>query len=1126
MANLDARLLRFRNDPGSEPPIALAAELLEGERYRESSEVAELALVAQPTNGELGLLLGRALAGAGDLLRAQQAFLQAARSAPRDPRPYRWLGEVLLRRGDPTRARKVLAKARALGGGDDPKIRRMLERATRFEQIADDVNGEISAPPSMQVSPLAPPPPLPQSRLAPEPFDEEDEPTVVHNDMSTVLAAAERKGSERPNQDGQTTVAQPRPSSSRQLGQPSPFGSLGGVARSVPPTTTDSEPPTAVAVRLPPAAPPSSATPRSTAPPSGAEKRSARPLAPPVPTAPPPSSLPAVELDGEDALAATAVARSPLRRSLDRSAEPDSVSPTPDVGMGSAYGQAETVDGVLTLLSEQRLFDDPDEQPTAWADSNESRGVRTRTGWAHAVVWLVGLALVGGAFAGYRWWVGEQERKAGVLAEEAAAGARRGDHKDLVDAERNLRRAREMHPLQKQGPRTLLFVHAQRALEDGSFEPGYLRPSLDLAEKVGLDSPRVSAARAVLAYAEGDAEVGAKALDEARASVSNDAETLYVIGRLEQRLGDARAVEHLTAAIEQAPELAAARLSLAEEAAEGGRPEEALEQLSAVRERHEGHLRGLLWNRYVTADDNDPQIALAALSAVEERLEHGAPTDVVLYHLTRARLLRRAGDAERAESSVEAAARAGATEPRLQALVASAAFALKELPRAQQAATAAVQAAPAIPEYRKLLAEIMVARRDGVGALQVLAPLSSEDPEVLMSSARAALLVDGEEALTAAAQALQGQLEADEEPSVELRALLLRTQARLSSDGSTLRDARALAREAPGDTDAGLALAEVALAEHEPDVAVEALQSVVAADGDDPDAHFLLGRAYRMGRHMEEAEQSYRRALELSPNFADAQSELGYLLLDTGRYEDAEELFRDLSTGGGARRFAVVARLGRMEALLGLGRLSDAKVQVERLVGDQADLPMAKVVRARIALAEGEGGETIALLRPLASADDATADVLALFGDALRQVGEGAAAAEAYERALAEDASHPESLLGFAEVLLRGDKAREAKAILQRAGDSLQRRARPPALRAHLLTLQGRVLLMDGDGEAAAAEKLRAATELPHPPPEAYFYLGEALAGRSSPDARAAYERYLELAPRGPFASRARRAMQ
>ncbi len=180
---------------------------------------------------------------------------------------------------------------------------------------------------------------------------------------------------------------------------------------------------------------------------------------------------------------------------------------------------------------------------------------------------------------------------------------------------------------------------------------------------------------------------------------------------------------------------------------------------------------------------------------------------------------------------------------------------------------------------------------------------------------------------------------------------------------------------------------------------------------------------------------------------------------------------------------------------------------------------------ARLALAEGRPDEALLPLLSLASAATASPEMIALYGDALYAAGETASATETYERALGLDPDHPESLLGFATLLARGEKWREAQEALARARSAVSARIRPPSLMARLLVLDGRVSLERGERDAALRD-LRAATVLAGAPAEAWFYLGEVLAGRSSPDARTAYEAYLERAPDGPLAARARRAIR
>ncbi|MGB5192566.1 MAG: tetratricopeptide repeat protein [Polyangiales bacterium] len=82
-----------------------------------------------------------------------------------------------------------------------------------------------------------------------------------------------------------------------------------------------------------------------------------------------------------------------------------------------------------------------------------------------------------------------------------------------------------------------------------------------------------------------------------------------------------------------------------------------------------------------------------------------------------------------------------------------------------------------------------------------------------------------------------------------------------------------------------------------------------------------------------------------------------------------------------------------------------------------------------------------------------------------------------------------------------------------------------PGLEAEAIYQIARVHLYRGELDAAR-RLFRQSISLPGTPPAAWFYLGEALWTDNSPAAREAYERYLELVPKGHLADRARRAIQ
>lgn len=1160
-ASLDARLLRFRTAPSVQEGVALSEELLTAGRAREARDVAEAAS-EDGANGAALVLVGRSWMAISDLLQAQKALLRAARVSPNEPAPYRWLGEVLLKRGDPERAAKVLSKAQALAPGD-ATIQRLGERATRLARIAGQSDPQRAparpAPPARPRA-AAPPKPAPK-RPSPRDFYEEDEPTVIAHDMTETLARASVRPANSPakpvfpppsavptppeafgngifDEEDLPTPVIGNPSSYG-LGAPSPFSSdEKGVEFSeagVGPKRTSMD--AAMDLELPgaPGVVSASASPsdRLPPPPGLSRPRSQSPAPASAPPPPPPPSAP--------------VSTPPP------SLEPRLAPVEVDVGGGERSGAAEDVDSVLDALNSHGLFHPPDGAPSVWSTPEEARVPKTKVGLTLGIIWVVALLLAGGAYYGWTQWVAAQKAEAAALVEQAQTESLHGDHAMLVDAERHLREARGIDPANSDIAETLVFALVQRALEGGAFDAGFVRPALQRAEDLRRDEDGdgecargtdqngdadcldegelgesqgdialVQAANAVIAFAEGDNAAGLAELTTL--TESTDPRILYIVGRLEQRLGKPEAMGHLEAAAEGSDDLVAAQLALAEARADEGRPEDAVARVEAVLAQAESHLRAALWLAYLKADEGEAQPHLTRLGELEERLETGAPTDHVLFHLTRARLQRRAGDAEAAAESAEAASLAGATEPRLLALVARAAKSLGDLRRAQRAATSAVEGAPGMAEYRRLLAEILVERRDGTRALQVLGPLSMEDPDVLVLTAQAALSVGNQETLTAAKVALDAHIEESEEDAVPvaLQALQIRLSAALGESRSALRSARRLVRSNPDDVDAGIALAEAALEENEASDAIEVLERVTAAAPDHPDAFGLLGRAHRMSGDGEAAEAALRRAMEVRPSNQQAKLLLGYVLLDRGKYDEAETLYGEMAQAG---RPSVAARLGRIEALLGLNRMDDAQTQFDALPERTREGASGRQVSARIALAAGRPDDAVSALRPLAEAEGATTDTQAFFADALYAAGESRAAGDMYDQVLEADDFHPEALIGYAQVLIRGEKFRDADSYLDDAEVALRRRVRAPSVHARLLMLRGRIALEKNDG-ADAREALRAATAMVGAPVEAFFWLGEALAGHNTPDARAAYEHFMESNPSGPLAARARRALE
>jgi tetratricopeptide (TPR) repeat protein len=133
-------------------------------------------------------------------------------------------------------------------------------------------------------------------------------------------------------------------------------------------------------------------------------------------------------------------------------------------------------------------------------------------------------------------------------------------------------------------------------------------------------------------------------------------------------------------------------------------------------------------------------------------------------------------------------------------------------------------------------------------------------------------------------------------------------------------------------------------------------------------------------------------------------------------------------------------------------------------------------------------------------------------------------AAGAYDAALELDPGHPEALAGRAAAALRAEKLNQANDLVARAEAALGARLRPPRVRAKLLLTEAKID-MQGQAFDAAKEKLGKAIALQGAPAEVHFWYAEMLAKTKAAGASDHYAKYLELAPTGAYAGRAKRAI-
>jgi tetratricopeptide (TPR) repeat protein len=139
--------------------------------------------------------------------------------------------------------------------------------------------------------------------------------------------------------------------------------------------------------------------------------------------------------------------------------------------------------------------------------------------------------------------------------------------------------------------------------------------------------------------------------------------------------------------------------------------------------------------------------------------------------------------------------------------------------------------------------------------------------------------------------------------------------------------------------------------------------------------------------------------------------------------------------------------------------------------------------------------------------------------------GHSALAVTYYRRALEIDPDYAPALVGMGQSILRAKKYSDAMKNATRALQLARGVDARPGLEAAAIYQMGRVHYERGERDAAR-RLFRQSISLPSAPPEAWFYLGEALSSDNSPAARQAYEKYLELVPKGSLSDRAHRAIR
>ncbi len=164
MQALDELVSRWRENPDPEATLALCAHLGTSPRSALLREVGASAETWHRDNAHVMLSVGRMYLDAGLFAEAQTVLVQASRLEATNPEPYRYLGEVLLRRGDAIRCEKVLARCIGLGTRDqDAKLWHEravvysgLQKRHGLKAVADEVARTVPLEASIPAPAMSP----------------------------------------------------------------------------------------------------------------------------------------------------------------------------------------------------------------------------------------------------------------------------------------------------------------------------------------------------------------------------------------------------------------------------------------------------------------------------------------------------------------------------------------------------------------------------------------------------------------------------------------------------------------------------------------------------------------------------------------------------------------------------------------------------------------------------------------------------------------------------------------------------------------------------------------------------------------------------------------------------------
>jgi tetratricopeptide (TPR) repeat protein len=723
MGALDELLAKWRENPDSGTTLALCSYLGASRREDLIREVGATAEAWHKEDPQVMLAIGRMYLDGLMLQEAQAALVVAGKLDQTGPSPYRYLGEVLLRRGDAARAEKVLARALQMGAAepdtrmwhDRSVVYGALQKRVGMRAVADEIERTVpkttsippptmvaeaaplatARPPAPRALPSVPPPPklvpsvpapVPRAPALPAEYRAEatsdfDLPTGRFDPAELI---AQESRTDRDGPTGRFDSAELLAGSSRQEGAPVARESVQQLPR------TQSAPPPVARVAA-----------RARAPAAPALIASAGPPVAPVRQTEP--TLPRESADGK----------------LRFDAHDDAPRP-----------MAETV---LEHLTRVGVYDRGGGAPPAWAAPARDRP---------RGVWIFVAAIVLAAGSGYGGLTYAQkvrkERMAAARGIEAEVGKLLETCRidDLRKTDQKLSRAFDLDSRSQVAAVLWLRNRVLSALMLPS-EPRGIESALSRCKTLEVDDARTAFGRITSFLAEGDLAGAAALLPKWDERSKADPFYQLAAGAMLERAGEVRAIGRYQQAIALDADLLVARvfhaqLATLELGVETGRPviDAVVKRLGDVPVARA--LLGLAWALDPTAGELPETARLAGVDRV------ALPTQLLaIPFLVDARVAARAGQVSDALAALDKGLRVTAT-PAVAVAIGQLAIDLGDEQLSRQATLRALSYSALYPRARALAARVALLGAHLDEAKKAIQELDPKSPEVAVVRAAAA----------------------------------------------------------------------------------------------------------------------------------------------------------------------------------------------------------------------------------------------------------------------------------------------------------------------------------------------------------------------------------------------------